>query len=332
MVNSPEPKLIEERFGQLFEAARMLLTEKVTEEERIIPTLAFANDVQLLWTLQAEKKRLVAANGDPKAWEREAEMFAWEHPGLRPVEIAHGTLLLERLPVYVYLHNPVYAGEWDAQPTAKERARMLWDMEVVIAVYPHTRPASSERVADLYERTLSAAGDSSWDSHESRTGSMCAEYREDHLLIVVEHADKTVPAKYRGTEFRKPKFPLPAKVGEHYELLMGKPSGAGFARHLTTRKRGPAPEAVNMVAACVAFHLRTFIESPKEIHRVLNEHVLGETRKSLPEAGYSSSETNQLWRDVEKLRGRLLAASHPLHSSEPEWITSHNRFLEKNLF
>jgi len=234
--------------------------------------------------------------------------------------------------VYVYLHNPVYAGEWDAEPTAKERARMLWDMEVVIAVYPHTRPASSERVADLYKRTLSAAGDSSWDSYESRTGSMCAEYRENYLLIVVEHADKTVPAKYRGTEFRKPMFPLPAKVGEHYELLMGKPSGVGFARHLTTRKRGPAPEAVNMVAACVAFHLRTFIGSPKEIHRVLNEHVLRETRKSLPEEGYSSSETNQLWRDVEKVKGRLLAASHPLHSSEPEWITSHNRFLSRNLF
>ena len=65
MVNLPEPKLIEERFGERFEAARMLLREKVTEEERIIPTLAFANDVQLLWTLQAEKKRLVC---HPASW------------------------------------------------------------------------------------------------------------------------------------------------------------------------------------------------------------------------------------------------------------------------
>jgi hypothetical protein len=225
MGNSPEPKLIEERFGELFEAARMLLRERVTEEEQIIPTLAFANDVQLLWSLEAEKKRLIATKGDPKAWEREAEMFAWEHASLRPVRLVNGILLLERVPVYVYVHNPVYEGEWDAKPTAREYARVLWDTDVVLAVYPHPRPVSPEHVAELYRRTLSAIGVSFETFRGSRVGSMREEHREDPLLIIVEHSDKTLPARHRGAGPRKLVFPHPDRVGYYYKSLMGKPSG-----------------------------------------------------------------------------------------------------------
>jgi len=61
-----ESLLIEESFGELFEAARMLLREGVTEEERIVPTLALANDVRMMWSLAAERKRLVEAWKDHK--------------------------------------------------------------------------------------------------------------------------------------------------------------------------------------------------------------------------------------------------------------------------
>jgi hypothetical protein len=209
---------------------------------------------------------------------------------------------------------------------------VLWDREVVIAVYPHPQPASSQQVANLYERTLSAAGVSWEESRESRVGSMHAEYREEHLLIIVEHGDKTIPAEHREAGFRKQVFPHPGRVGEHYQLLMGKPSGGGFASYLHTRKRGRAPEPETLIPACVAFYLRTYIQSRKQIHKLLNEHVLRDTWKTLPEEDCSSSQTNQLWRDVRRFGGRLLAASHPLYLSEPDWIISHNRFSLKKLF
>jgi hypothetical protein len=42
MSSTPRRELIKEEFGELFAAARVLLREGVTEEHRIIPTLAFA--------------------------------------------------------------------------------------------------------------------------------------------------------------------------------------------------------------------------------------------------------------------------------------------------
>ena len=89
-----------------------------------------------------------------------------------------------------------------------------------------------------------------------------------------------------------------------------------------------------VIPACVAFCLTSYgkIKSRREVHRLLNKHVLREIWKSLPQEGYSSSYTNQLWRDVEKVGSRLLAASYPLYFSGPEWMISHNRFSPQNLF
>jgi hypothetical protein len=328
----PESAMIEERFCELFRAARLLLREGVTEEERIVPTLAFANDIRLMWSLAAEKERLAAAWDDTGDWERAVEMFAWQHASIRPVEVSDGVLVLERLPVYVYVHDPVYVCDWDAEPNAGTQTRMLEDRDVVIAVYRHSRLPGPEGVAALYEATLSAIRVPYEESCETCAGSMRVEYREDHLLIIVEHGDKTLPTRSRGAVRRKPVYPHPQRVGEHYGLLMGKPSGSGFASRLAARKRGHPPEPVNLIPACVTYHLRTCIESRIEIHRILNEHVLCETWKELPEDDCSSSQTNQLWRDVHKVEDRLLAASHPLHCDEPAWMLTHNTFSPRKLF
>ena len=111
MKGLPESVLIRERFGELFEAARLLLRGGVTQEEQVIPTLAFANCVQVVRSLAAEKEQLVAAWEDPEAWEREVEIFAWKHASLEPVRVVEGILVLERLPVYIDIHTPVYVGE-----------------------------------------------------------------------------------------------------------------------------------------------------------------------------------------------------------------------------
>jgi len=62
------------------------------------------------------------------------------------------------------------------------------------------------------------------------------------------------------------------------------------------------------------------IESRKEIHRLLNEYVLCETPKTLPEEAYGSSETNQLWRDArdhDKVRNPLYDAGSTLFFQSP---------------
>ena len=85
-------------------------------------------------------------------------------------------------------------------------------------------------------------------------------------------------------------------------------------QYLVGRSRGRTPAADTLIPACVAAYLRYSggIESRKEIHGLLNEHVLRGTWRVLPEEGYSSSAVNQLWRDVEKVQRWTRYASFQL--------------------
>lgn len=328
---------IQGRFDELFKAARVLLREGVAEEERIVPTLALANAVRQSWSLAEEKKGIVDHWDDPENRKRLVEMFAYEHASLRPIDVRDNVLLLERLPVYVYVHDPVYVGnvinKWDTPPTAGTEAMMHWDRGVVVAVYRHSRFASPEEVASAYEKTLTSSGVSYEETFpEPLSGSMRLEYTDDYWLIIVEPSGKTATAVQKARGHQRQVFPHPQRVGEHYGLLMGKPSGGGFLEYLSTHKRGRTAEPYNLIPACVAFYLSLRVRGNreevdrKEVHRLLNEHVLRESWKTLPEGGHSSSETNQLWRNAEKFGKRLLAASRPLHHSEPEWMLAHTTF------
>jgi len=126
-----------------------------------------------------------------------------------------------------------------------------------------------------------------------------------HLMIYVTRMSNFIlypRASGSGMPVREEAVPFPTTriVQGFYEMLLGKPSGDGFHKRLATRTRGPAPTADNLIPACVAFYLRNSgrIQSPKEIHRLLNEHVLRETHKKVLPEGDSSSESNQLWENV----------------------------------
>ena len=81
------------------------------------------------------------------------------------------------------------------------------------------------------------------------------------------------------------------------------------------RTAGEPPEAQNLVPACVAFLLRAYgLEGRKEIHHLLNEHVLCEIGKEL-QLGYTDNATYTLWRSVKNealVRGPLLDAAWTL--------------------
>jgi hypothetical protein len=85
----PPPK---ERFGALFEAARVLLEQGGAEEDQIIPTLAFANEIgQGLVSLLSIRRQLVEASGGAEKWERASDEFVSRYGSLRPVRVADGT-------------------------------------------------------------------------------------------------------------------------------------------------------------------------------------------------------------------------------------------------
>ena len=294
----PSATEAEERFKELFKAARVLLREGIDQEDQIIPTLALANltydlahltdeelpfpDVRLHFKKPAE---------DSEGWDRWVDRWVSAYGSLRPVRMVGEVLILERLPISIEIEDDLQEIE---QPK-----------EVFLSVYRHRHPAKPEHVASLYEKTLSEAG---VPYGEVDTGRISFELTDIDLLIVIERGRKRrlVPSP-KGSGWRLEidvaPFPAPRMVQEFYQMLLGKPSGEGFYRKLATRTRGGAPNADNLILACVAFYLKHSgnIKSRKEIHRLLNERVLCEERyrhKAIPEGGYTSSEASQLWRDA----------------------------------
>jgi hypothetical protein len=93
------PPPAEERFDELFRAARMLL-EVNAGEDQIIPTLALANAIgQDVPHLIAARRRLLKLSEDRQAWNNEVDKFVRRYGSLRPVRVVDGILILEKLPV-----------------------------------------------------------------------------------------------------------------------------------------------------------------------------------------------------------------------------------------
>ena len=302
---SPPP---EDRFADLLKAARVLLNEDIAEEDQIYPTLAFANELgQGLVDFIEEKKRLVSAWEDGSdSWAEGVDEFSWRHPSIRPVEVVDGVVILERVPVDVRIHN------YPLQEVEVPRV-------VGLTVYPHKRPPTLEQVAARYDKELSTAR---IPHAESNKGRFEFSFREGYLLIEVNHSRTSIPPEHMGAVFRdgKPEFPHPRLVGAFYKMLVGTTSKDGFARLLVTRRRGPAPASDTLIPACVAFYLRDYggMKEGVEAHRLLNEHVLRGHWKKLPE-GHSDSASNQMWRDANKAKNKVLAAAYALYRYDPKY-------------
>jgi hypothetical protein len=295
-----EQIILEEGFGHLFKAARVLFREGVTDEGQIFPTLAFALSIgsgrdpdrdprehDPFDHLDYDYKRLVKARESGETWGREANRFVSGYGSLRPVRIVDEILILEMLPVGITISN-----DWGT-----ENPREVW-----ITVYPRRQSPKPEDVASLYDETLSNAD---IPHGEFYTGGMRFGFYSGFLDITIERGTVEVkPDKPRI--FVRPKaapFPHPRIVQEFFRMLLKAPFGDdGFYGQLGIRSRGGAPTPDNLIPACVAFFLRNAgqIEGRKEIHRLLNKHVLCEIPwRKLTEDGSSSPETIQLWRDVQ---------------------------------
>ena len=298
----------EKRFADLLKAARVLLREGMAEEDQIYPTLAFANELgQGLVDFIEEKEHLVSIWEDGSgSWSEAVDRFSWRHPSIRPVKVVDGVVILERVPVDVRIHN-----------------YPLHDVEVprvvVLTVYPHKKPPTLDQVAAHYDKELSAA---EIPHAANNKGRFEFSFREGYLLIEVHHSRTSIPPEHMGAVFRdgKPEFPHPRLVGAFCKMLLGSTSGDGFARHLVTRRRGPTPPSDTVIPSCVAFYLRDYggMKEGVEAHRLLNQHVLPAHWKKLPE-GHSDSASNQLWRDADKVKNKLLGAAYALYRYDPKY-------------
>jgi hypothetical protein len=302
---SPPP---EERFADLFKAARVLLKEGKAEEDQIYPTLAFANELgQGLVDFIEEKRGLVSAWDEaPSSWSDAVDRFSWRHPNIRPVKVVDRVIILERVPVDLRIHN------YPIQDVEVPRV-------VVLTVYPHKRPPTPEQVAARYDKELLSVN---IPHAESNKGRFEFSFHDGYLLIEVHHNRTSIPPEHMGGVFRdgKPEFPHPRLVGAFYKMLVGTTSGDGFARYLVTRSRGQAAASDTVIPACVALYLRDYggMKEGTATHVLLNKHVLREHWKKLPE-GYSDSASNQLWRDADKVKNRLLGSAYALYRYDPKY-------------
>lgn len=305
---SPPP---EERFGELFKAARVLLDHGIADEDVIYPTLAYASERgQGLWMFEEVAASLCAAE-DRAQWGSACEQFLREHGGAVPMDTVDGVVILAR---------PSVDGGVGMYP--------IPDMEipeqVVLRILPYTTTPDFEYIASVYESILTNYDVAYGMSH---AGSIDFEFDLGALRVTTYANAKSggrVPREHAQAVFgdgEKPEFLHPRLMAAFCQTLLGTGSGDGFGRLLADRKRGKSPDPVRLIPACVAFYLKEYGGVGRvEAHRLLKKH-LPDCVADLPEAGYSNSAGNQLWRDAKKAGQKLLVLARALYEHDPEYTT-----------
>jgi hypothetical protein len=301
---SPPP---EERFGELFKAARVLLRERIADEDLIYPTLAYANELgQEILEFKEEASMLASAwNGGDQ--EPAVKRFLQRHDGMVPIDVVDGVVILSWIPV---------DGGVRMYPIPDEEI----PEEVTIRILPHTRRLEPEHIASVYESILSSYEVS---YGKSGNGGIDFEFAGGELLVRTFASTDTasrIPPEHAAAIFRdrKPEFIHPRLMAAFCQTLLGSGTGDGFARILTRRKRGDDPSHVKLIPACVAFYLKEYGGlRGKAAHRLLNKHLSGYVAK-FPEQGSSESPNNELWRDAKKAGQKLLTAAHAIYEYDPE--------------
>jgi hypothetical protein len=302
-VNDP-PLPPEEVFSELFRAARVLFTTNVTAEERIIPTLAFANRASVLPELEATRMRFAEIESSRETREHFSNNFCRRFKGLRPVTVSDQVLILSKVPVFVYVSRyPNAAGV----------------KEVGLSVF--MRSVKPEEVAEHYREAL-ARERIPWE--ESSTGTFSWEFADTYLSMTVNSGKELNLGQAqrftsRGVQIA---FPPPQLIGELYAALKGSVNSRrfrGFAYALEGRQSGPAASPDNLIPACVAWYLRESggIRDKHRLVRLVNQYLLAPCGKR--EIGVTSD--NAIWKNIDKVADSIKRVEFALQNGwQPPWV------------
>ena len=257
----------DERFGELFKAARILLRERIADEDKIIPTLNLAHQ---------------------RGWHTPRI----HHYAVRVVNVVDEVPILERIPV-------TFSSSRGPLPPYT-----LYSING--SVFPYKRLATAEEIARGYQQVLDNEG-LEWGENGTR---MTYEFQDWYLWLSVERGS------FIAGDSHGP-WPPPRFVGRVAHAAIQE-----FSNHLVIRRRGGQKNLDNLIPAMVAYLLRnsipvgTEVEGRKEVHRLLNRHVLCDVPwKPLPEDGYANtSEVVQLWNNVTWIQNMAERISDPGHT------------------
>jgi hypothetical protein len=235
--------------------------------------------------------RLASAMGAPR--------FRLLHSRVRMVRVVGEVPILRRRAFTAY----AYRGE---QPSASDPIRAIY-----VVVSPSKRKTTADDIAEAYGKVLERE-DLAWGNSGSRVSHLF--YSSDLLQLEVVENDQFKVDPARRT------WPSSAIVGSYAGAVIEE---AG--EDLVLRKRGGEMSPDNLILAVVARTLRDAVPrrgrktNRKEIHRLLNSHVLcaAPWRKTL--AGSNTDVVRALWRNVEKVARmeRLYGMDGPKSVSQP---------------
>jgi hypothetical protein len=297
---SPSPP--EEAFSELLRAARVLFANNVTEEERLIPTLAFANRASALPELKALRDQFAEIEDDGALRKQFSADFYQRFRGLMPVAVLDEVLILRRVPMF--LNAVTYPGA-----TAVK--------EVVIDVF--MRSVKPEEVAERYERWLV---EENLAYEESNKGTFSWAFADAYLTMTVapgKELNEGQVARFSSSG-RQLMFPPPQLVAGFYESLRGsvhRKRFRGFAYALEGRQSGHPRSADKLIPACVAWYLRWYlrelggISNKHKLARLINQHLLTPCGKE--EIGATSD--NAIWENIDKVANSIMRVDLALQTS-----------------
>jgi hypothetical protein len=275
----------EEVFGEVFKAAKALFEENVTEEDLIIPTLAFANQASALSELKAIRERFAEIADNRSRREQFANDFEQRFRGLVPTNLSDDVLILKS----IRLSSDV--SRYPGTTILKE---------VKIDVF--MRSVKLEEVERLYKQMLEQE---SVRYDESSEGFCGYRLSDTHVSIVVlpcqEELDSDRVALLSSWG-RQLTFPPPELVRKLYASLKGSVYRGkvwGVSHILGGRQSGKTAQADNLIPACVAWYLRERggIADDHRLATLLNRELLAKCQK--PEVGVKSGEA--IWKSIDKV-------------------------------
>jgi hypothetical protein len=305
--------LLGQRFERLLDTGRALFETNVTEEDKIVPTLAFAAAIADQQNLVSVQERFAKVRQGSKDRKELSEGFAQIVNVMRPVDVGQGGLVLQLEPAFV---RPVTHPETEA--IERIEIEIYW--------------GSAKDVAERYRHIITQQKIPLTDI----PGRLCLEPQPGYLAVTL-NPEVMLPGR--------PSFPPSQLVERFCEGLLGSRSKGGFAPNLWGRERGYKPEAYNIISECAAYYLGNYGEAAekikakrteetkqrKEVINTLRRRAIDTLNNRLlvpsGQEPLSKDRSRTIWEDVRKREQFLYLLKTRLETRQPRL---ERLFLEKD--